>query len=54
MTQRLLRLSLAHYRTPTVAEEFGHYFGTALHAKQAARHGTRQYYQVDTLGPSSI
>ncbi|KAB8069132.1 hypothetical protein BDV29DRAFT_198906 [Aspergillus leporis] len=50
MAQRLLRLSLAHYRKDSCTEESCHYFGTALHAKQAAtlhaKHGTLQYYQV--------
>ncbi|KAE8149911.1 hypothetical protein BDV25DRAFT_172534 [Aspergillus avenaceus] len=50
MAQRLLRLSLAHYRKDSCSEESCHYFGTTLHAKQAAtlhaKHGTRQYYQV--------
>ncbi|GAB1212629.1 hypothetical protein ATERTT37_001773 [Aspergillus terreus] len=55
MTQRLLRLSLAHYRKDSCTEESCHYFGTALHAKQAAtlhaKHGTLQYYQVGAISP---
>ncbi|KAL4783162.1 hypothetical protein BJX76DRAFT_358298 [Aspergillus varians] len=50
MAQRLLRLSLAHYRKDSCTEKSCHYFGTRLDAKQAAtlqsKHGTLQYYQV--------
>ncbi|KAI0973106.1 hypothetical protein F4678DRAFT_38724 [Xylaria arbuscula] len=48
--QRLLRMSLAHYRKDGCSERDCHYFGSELHAKQAAtlhaRHGTVIYNQV--------
>lgn len=54
--ERLLRLSLAHYRKDSCSERDCHFFGTALHAKQAAtlhaKHGTVLYNQVRVL-PSS-
>lgn len=52
--ERLLRLSLAHYRKDSCSERDCHFFGTALHAKQAAtlhaKHGTvlyNQFYSTD-------
>ena len=52
--QRLLRMSLAHYRKDGCSERDCHYFGSELHAQQAATlhasHGTVIYNQVRPIG----